>query len=104
VHEWCKNCPPERKAACPLAQGFLSDDDCRLHRTVFPKAFTTAMVVSDVSEDRDVVHTLFGWRRGAIERRSYHITGEAVPAGRAGEKPARGADSPIEDKPRGGNP
>jgi hypothetical protein len=110
VHEWCKNCPPERKAACPLAKGFLSGDDCQLHRTVFPKAFTTAMVVSDVAEDRDVVHTLFGWRRGAIERRSYHITGETgetgepVIAGRAGANQARGADSAIEHKPRGGNP
>ena len=77
VHEWCKDCPPAKKEVCPLAQGFLSSDDCQLHRTVFPRAYTCALVVSDIAEHDDVVHSLFGWRRGAIESRGYHLVGAA---------------------------
>lgn len=77
VREWCKDCPQEKKDVCPLAQGFLSADDCQLHRTVFPKAYTCALVVSNIAEDRDVVQTLFGWHRGLIEQRGYHVVDDA---------------------------
>jgi proteasome lid subunit RPN8/RPN11 len=105
VREWCKNCPQERKDVCPLALGFLSSDDCQLHRTVFPKAYTCALVVSDIAEDRDVVHTLFGWRRGAIERRGYRVTGDAPSSGQNDR--TRSECDPTSNcipESRGGNP
>ena len=97
VHEWCKDCRPAKKELCPLAQGFLSSDDCRLHRTVFPRAYTCALVVSDVAEHDDVVHSLFGWRDGAIESRGYHLTGDT------GAVPATEASHDTEPHTTGGN-
>ena len=73
VLEWCKNCPPEKREVCPLAKGFMSADDCQLHRTVFPKAYTCSLILSNVADDRDVVQTLFGWHRGLIKQRNYYV-------------------------------
>jgi hypothetical protein len=73
VLEWCKDCPREKRDLCSFAQGFLSAEDRRLHRTVFPKAYTCSLVVSNVAEDRDLVQTLFGWHRGLIKRRGYYV-------------------------------
>jgi len=73
VYDWCRKCPEEKRLACPLAQGFMSADDCQLHRTVFPRAYTCALVVSHVVENQSIVHSLFGWRRGLIESRSFYV-------------------------------
>jgi proteasome lid subunit RPN8/RPN11 len=73
VLEWCKDCPQEKKDVCPLAKGFMSADDCQLHRTVFPRAYTCSLVVSNIAEDRDVVQSLFGWHRGLIKQRGYYV-------------------------------
>ena len=78
VYEWCRKCPEEKRKVCPLARGFMSADDCQLHRTIFPKAYTCALVTSHVVENRDIVHSLFGWRRGAIEPRDFYIYEEAT--------------------------
>jgi proteasome lid subunit RPN8/RPN11 len=76
VREWCRDCPKEKRAACALARGFMSADDRQLHRVAFPRAFTCALVVSDVDDD-NVAHALFGWRRGVLERRGFHVSGRA---------------------------
>lgn len=76
VREWCRDCPSEKRAACSLSQGFLSADDRQLHRVAFPRAYTCALVVSDVDDD-NVGHALFGWRRGVLERRGYYLSGHA---------------------------
>lgn len=74
VREWCKDCPQEKRSVCPFAKGFLSAEDRHLHRTIFPRAFTCALTVNDVSED-EITHTLFGWQKGALERRGYYVPG-----------------------------
>jgi len=51
---------------------FFSSQDEALHRTVFPKAFSLALVVSEIAED-DRRIALFGWRRGRVEQRGFHI-------------------------------
>jgi hypothetical protein len=58
---------------------FFSADDCALHHTVFPAAYSVGMVVSDSQTESGVwgvAWTLFGWRRGAIVERGFHIIRE----------------------------
>lgn len=71
VREWCRHCPETRRRDCALGRGFLSADDRLLHRTVFPRAFSLALVASDVS-DEGPEYALFGWRRGLLEPRAFH--------------------------------
>ncbi len=71
VREWCSKCPEESQRTCALRDGFLSEDDRLLHRTLFPRAYSIALVASDVAWG-DTTLALFGWRRGQIERRAYH--------------------------------
>jgi proteasome lid subunit RPN8/RPN11 len=92
----CASCPDERRSLCALTQGFLSSDDLELHRVVFPRAYSFALVFSprvggDVvgreppaeepqfnpRAEGEVEHTLFGWRRGVLERRDFLVTGTA---------------------------
>ena len=75
VREWCKDCPPEKRATCALAEGFLSEDDRLLHRAVFPRAYSIALVVNDVGESGPTF-SLFGWGRGLIEPRVFHLVSE----------------------------
>ena len=69
VLEWCKDCAPEKRAQCALAQGFLSEDDRLLHRTVFPRAYSVALVVNDL--ESGPTFSLFGWSRGLIAAREF---------------------------------
>lgn len=73
VFDWCRKCPEKKKRVCPLARGFMSADDCQLFRAIFPKAYTSALVVSNIKEKEDVVHKLFGWRGGLIVSRGYYL-------------------------------
>jgi hypothetical protein len=74
VREWCKNCPEEKRKQCSLARGFLSEDDRLLHRTVFPRAYSLALLVNDI--DGGPTFSLFGWSGGAIEARDFHRIAE----------------------------
>ncbi len=74
VAAWCKECAPEKRDACRLRDGFLSAHDKALHRTVFARGFTLALVVS-VVDDADPVLSLFGWRAGLLVPRGFRITG-----------------------------
>lgn len=78
VREWCKDCTPEKRAQCALAQGFLSEDDRLLHRTVFPRAYSVALVVNDV--DSGPTFSLFGWSRGRIAAREFPSRAEVAHA------------------------
>jgi len=78
VKYWnCKDCPPEKQKTCALSQGFLSEHDRSLHRTVFFRAWCIAMVVSDVSYG-DPTICVFGWNRGILDPRGYHILNSSV--------------------------
>lgn len=75
VREWCRRCPPERQRTCSLAAGFLSAHDQALHRTVFPRAYSLALVVNDVAVGGPSF-SLFGWREGLLDRRDFGVLEE----------------------------
>jgi proteasome lid subunit RPN8/RPN11 len=79
VREWCRECPPEKRADCTLARGFLSEDDRLLHRTVFPRAYSVALVVNDL--ESGPTFSLFGWSRGLIAHREFPARAEVEHAG-----------------------
>jgi proteasome lid subunit RPN8/RPN11 len=69
---WCADCPIERQRVCRLAKGFLSADDKLLHRTMFPAAFTQALVITHSVTGVDT--RLFGWRGGVLQPRAFHLS------------------------------
>ena len=69
--EWCKECPPDKRKNCVLLKGFFSGDDRHLHRAVFPRAYSLALVVTHTLEG--LSHKLFGWKAGGIESRGFYI-------------------------------
>lgn len=77
VREWCKGCSVESQRACSMARDFFSAHDHALHRTVFPRAYSVALVVNDLAGEQ-ATFSLFGWRRGLLESRGFGVTGEAV--------------------------
>lgn len=80
VHEWCKNCPPDNQRLCRLGRDFLSTHDRQLHRIVFPRAYSIALVVND-TRYQGVTHSLFTWRCGRLESRTFDTPSDkAAPA------------------------
>jgi proteasome lid subunit RPN8/RPN11 len=73
VREWCKECSPESRKACSMAVDFFSAHDHALHRTIFPRAYSVALVVNDLAES-EATFSMFGWRRGLLEARGFHLT------------------------------
>lgn len=74
--EWCKTCPPERQRTCHLQTGFFSDDDKALHRTVFSRAYTVALVMTNAISG--VSPALFGWRSGLIQPRAFRLLADHI--------------------------
>jgi len=70
VQAWCKGCEAGSGHVCQAGAGFLSADDHALHRTVFPRAYSLALVVTDIGPDGPAF-SLFGWREGVIARRGF---------------------------------
>jgi proteasome lid subunit RPN8/RPN11 len=70
---WCreKGCSAEAQKHCELAAGFFSADDVALHRTMFPRAFTVALLMTH--SGRGILPRLFGWRAGLMEPRGFQI-------------------------------
>ena len=69
---WCSaNCSLEARKKCPLSRNFFSAEDCLLHRTVFPMAHCSALVVTNT--DAGLKYAMFGWRHGIIAQRGFHI-------------------------------
>ena len=64
---FCRDCPQEKRQSCAMYKPFFSTADEHLHRTVFPKAYSVALVLT-ASED-GLVHDLYGWHEGAIRAR-----------------------------------
>lgn len=71
VREWCKDCAPERQQVCKMASDFFSAHDQALHRTVFPRAYSIALVANVTSAD--LTFSAFGWREGLLEPRGFHL-------------------------------
>lgn len=72
---FCRPCPAERRAACPLRDNFFSADDVHLHGAVFDRAFHVALLVS-LDVERPPALSLYGWRDGAVRRRGFYLTGD----------------------------
>ncbi len=69
---WCQvECTAEARRRCPLNESFFSPEDCALHRTVFPKAFSIALLITNTFAG--LRYALFGWRRGLLEQRGFHV-------------------------------
>jgi hypothetical protein len=69
---WCKDCSVENQMQCAYARGFLSTHDRALHRTMFPRAYSLALVVNDVGFAAPSF-SLFGWKDGALAERDYYV-------------------------------
>jgi len=89
---FCAKCPPEAQRRCLLARPFLSEHDRALHRAVFGRPFDVALLVTDHGAAGHSC-ALFGWRRGLIERRGYHLSGAA---------PHMAATGPLPNDPDNG--
>jgi len=70
---WCREqgCSPDAQQRCTAAAGFFSADDVALHRTVFPRAFTVALLMTHSVQG--ILPRLFGWRAGLLEPRGYRV-------------------------------
>lgn len=79
VRSWCRSCPPEKQRACRLGRGFFSEHDRQVHRAVFSRAWNVALVFNDVAF-ADASFSMFGWSRGDIRVRGYHVLAGSSPA------------------------
>ncbi len=76
-----QGCSPDAQRQCPMARDFFSEHDRLLHRTMFPRAHTVALVVNDW-DFAPISVSLFGYRHGLIEPRGFHVIGAgAAPHG-----------------------
>lgn len=69
---WCAKCPIDRQRVCRFATGFMSVDDKALHRSIFPAAFTQALVVTKSVAGLD--SRMFGWRNGVLRPRGFRVS------------------------------
>ncbi len=72
LKETCKDCEKRRDGTCTENGLFLSPEDCALHRTVFPRAWSVALVVSD-SPCSGLMWAMFGYRHGMLASRGYSL-------------------------------
>jgi hypothetical protein len=84
ARHWCDECPPETRQRCKSAGlpsgDFFSAHDVALHRAVFPRAYSVALVISDGCEDAGrPIWRLFGWRQGMLMARGFHVLLPAAP-------------------------
>jgi hypothetical protein len=68
----CKDCSIESQRRCRFATGTFSEHDRHLHRTVFPRAYSVALVVNDAATG--LSHSMFGWRQGRVAARGFRVT------------------------------
>jgi hypothetical protein len=61
------------------AEPFFSEDDCRLHRNVFPRALSVALLVTD-SPQSGMSWTTFGWHKGELASRPFHVIHAPLPS------------------------
>ena len=72
VKTWCKECPPEKRKKCPLLVDYFSAQDRLLHRAVFPAAYSIALVVNELADDKQTL-SMFGWRQGMVIQRGFQV-------------------------------
>jgi hypothetical protein len=77
---WCKDCSEDSQRQCRYAKGFFSAHDRALHRTMFPRAYSLALVVNDVGF-APAGFSLFGWKDGGISEREFYVVKDSVNGG-----------------------
>jgi proteasome lid subunit RPN8/RPN11 len=98
---WCaaKGCSPEAQRSCSQASGFLSEDDGILHRTMFPRAFTLALLITRTIGG--CAAALFGWQQGMLASRGFRVIGvqRALPSSESSDgaapQAAFGVNAPL---------
>jgi hypothetical protein len=68
----CRACPQQSRRRCTVTNRFFSADDVHLHHSCFGRAYQIALLVSD-SSSTGMSTAMFGWNRGVIEARSFHV-------------------------------
>jgi len=71
--EICETCEKRREGACAGCGVYFSADDVVLHRTVFPRAFGFAIVISPAAAESGFAWAMFGWRQGILAERGFFI-------------------------------
>ncbi len=67
VHGWfCEFCPPENRALCAFSSPAFSLADRDVHREVFQKPWSIALLLSFLGEERPS-YDVFAWSQGQIE-------------------------------------
>ena len=74
-HESCKECTKGAENGCGVKADFFSEDDIRVHRTAFLRAFSVGVVVSS-SPCSGIVFAAYGWRSGMVQRRGFYVASE----------------------------
>jgi proteasome lid subunit RPN8/RPN11 len=77
---WCEQCDAETRSKCQAAGktpgDFFSLHDSALHRAVFPRAYSVALVLSDGCRPGDAPKWgLYGWEFGMVQARGFHVLG-----------------------------
>ena len=70
--DFCRQCPEETRRKCVVSRPFFSPEDVHMHRTVFPRAFQVALLVSDHG-GQALEPSLYGWRHGMVVSRGFHV-------------------------------
>ena len=86
VRSWCADCSVEKQRVCRYATGFFSAQDRALHRTIFPRAYSVALVVNDVAFGPST-WSVFGWRQGVIAQRGFHVVRDTLTPQRRSQGP-----------------
>jgi proteasome lid subunit RPN8/RPN11 len=71
----CAKCPEVRRRQCPMSKPFFSATDVHMHRAVFPRAYQTALLLSDLGDETFDVR-FYGWRHGNVVSRGFEIVAE----------------------------
>lgn len=78
MRETCKECKiTDEKRKCP-SPIFMSADDVLFHRTMFPRAWSTALVIGE-SPCAGLDYALYGWRYGVVQPRGFYVLDGQVP-------------------------
>jgi proteasome lid subunit RPN8/RPN11 len=82
---WCEQCDAETQSKCraagKLPGDFFSLHDAALHRAVFPRAYSVALVLSDgCRPDAGPIWKLYGWQYGMVQARGFHVLGGVPPS------------------------
>jgi len=85
---WCDECPEEKRSKCAaagkLSGDFFSSYDVALHRAVFPRAYSMALVISDsCAAAEGPAWKAYGWEQGMVLPRGFHVYRAAGAIGKA---------------------